>query len=50
MFNVWMQLPAFVGNRRPWSLVAQGITEEQADTLRATLLFPLHVERVEESS
>jgi hypothetical protein len=47
MFNVWMQLPQFVNNKRPWSLIAQNITAEQAEVYRSTLLFPVHIEKAE---
>lgn len=43
-FDVWAQMPQVVNRVRPWSLVAAGVSEEQAETYRATFLFPLHVE------
>jgi len=41
MIDVWAKIPAAKGGQDGWSLVASGITVEQARVYKDTFLFPL---------
>ena len=50
-YMVWIAVPIPRGaNMRPWSLIAKGLTEEQARVYRDTCVFDVSVqpERIEE--
>lgn len=43
-FRVWALLPDRTPRGSGWSLVARGLSEEEAEVFRRSLLFPVHVE------
>jgi hypothetical protein len=43
-WNVWAAMPQYVNGRRPWSLVASAVSDDDAQTYRRTFHFPLHIE------
>lgn len=47
-YNVWAQMPQFVSGKRPWSLIAAGVTEGQAEVYQLTFKLPVHIEETNE--
>ena len=47
-YNVWAQMPQFVGGKHPWSLIATRVTDGQAEVYQLTFKFPIHIEETNE--
>lgn len=45
LFDMWAEIPAAKGAQNGWSLVASGITFEQARVYRETFLFKVTFQR-----